>query len=150
MLEKLTAGLDFQAKALALRAERQTVLASNIANADTPGYQARDMKFSQALQAASQPSSSLRATAPTTPTGSAAGVAAHTRHIPLTLPTLGAGHVSGGDLAYSTHSQPSLDRNTVDLDRERAAFSDNSVRYEAALRFLNGSSKTMLSAITGQ
>ena len=58
--------------------------------------------------------------------------------------------MSGGDLAYSTHSQPSLDRNTVDLDRERAAFSDNSVRYEAALRFLNGSSKTMLSAITGQ
>ena len=45
MLDKLTAGLDFQAKALALRAERQTVLASNIANADTPGYQARDMKF---------------------------------------------------------------------------------------------------------
>ena len=61
MLDKLTAGLDFQAKALALRAERQTVLASNIANADTPGYQARDMKFSQALQAASLPSSSLRA-----------------------------------------------------------------------------------------
>lgn len=148
MLDKLTAGLDFQAKALALRAERQTVLASNIANADTPGYQARDMKFSQALQAASLPSSSLRA--PTASTSPAVGVAAHTRHIPLTVPPLGAGSVSGGDLAYSTHSQPSLDRNTVDLDRERAAFSDNSVRYEAALRFLNGSSKTMLSAITGQ
>ena len=47
-------------------------------------------------------------------------------------------------------SQPSMDNNTVDLDRERANFVDNSVRYEATLRFLNGSSKTMLSAITGQ
>jgi flagellar basal-body rod protein FlgB len=47
-------------------------------------------------------------------------------------------------------TQPSLDNNTVDLDRERANFVDNSVRYEATLRFINGSSKSILSAIQGQ
>lgn len=53
-------------------------------------------------------------------------------------------------LGYSVNSQPSLDNNTVDLDRERASFVDNAVRYEATLRFINGQSKTMLSAIQGQ
>ena len=47
-------------------------------------------------------------------------------------------------------TQPSLDQNTVDMDRERANFVDNAVRYEATLRFFNGQAKTMLSAITGQ
>ena len=68
-----------------------------------------------------------------------------------------AGHMALGSdpggvqqMAYSTTAQPSLDRNTVDLDRERAAFVDNSVRYEAALRFINGQAKTLLSAIQGQ
>ena len=53
-------------------------------------------------------------------------------------------------LGYAAQTQPSLDNNTVDLDRERANFVDNSVRYEATLRFMNGQSKTMLSAIQGQ
>ena len=53
-------------------------------------------------------------------------------------------------LGYAVNSQPSLDNNTVDLDRERANFVDNSVRYEATLRFINGQAKTMLSAIQGQ
>ena len=47
-------------------------------------------------------------------------------------------------------TQPSLDNNSVDLDRERANFVDNAVRYEATLRFINGNAKTMLSAIQGQ
>ena len=47
-------------------------------------------------------------------------------------------------------TQPSLDNNSVDMDRERAAFVDNAVRYEATLRFINGQSKTLLAAITGQ
>jgi flagellar basal-body rod protein FlgB len=57
---------------------------------------------------------------------------------------------AGTKLIYAANSQASLDSNTVDLDRERASFVDNSVRYEATLRFINGSSKTLLSAITGQ
>ena len=47
-------------------------------------------------------------------------------------------------------TQPSADKNSVDLDRERAAFADNSIRYESTLRFINGHVKTMLSAIQGQ
>ena len=53
-------------------------------------------------------------------------------------------------MGYAVKTQPSLDNNTVDLDRERANSVDNAVRYEATLRFINGSSKTMLSAIQGQ
>ena len=54
------------------------------------------------------------------------------------------------ELGYSVAAQPSLDGNSVDMDRERANFVDNTVRYEAALRFINGSAKTILSAIQGQ
>jgi len=57
---------------------------------------------------------------------------------------------SPSHLAYTVQSQPSLDGNSVDLDRERANFADNAVRYEATLRFINGESKTILSAIQGQ
>jgi flagellar basal-body rod protein FlgB len=53
-------------------------------------------------------------------------------------------------MAYTVQTQPSMDGNSVDLDRERANFADNSVRYEATLRFINGSAKTILSAIQGQ
>ena len=70
------------------------------------------------------------------------------RHIPLPAASTGTG--APGTLGYSVQTQPSLDNNTVDLDRERANFVDNAVRYEATLRFINGNAKTMLSAIQGQ
>jgi flagellar basal-body rod protein FlgB len=54
------------------------------------------------------------------------------------------------ELRYATPSQTNLDRNTVDMDRERASFADNSVKYEATLRFINSSVRTMLDAIKGQ
>jgi len=57
---------------------------------------------------------------------------------------------STADLTYATAAQTNLDRNTVDMDRERASFADNSVKYEATLRFINGNVRTVLSAITGQ
>jgi flagellar basal-body rod protein FlgB len=56
----------------------------------------------------------------------------------------------GGELTYTSLSQPTMDGNSVDLDQERANFVDNSVRYEATLRFINGTSRTILSAIQGQ
>lgn len=136
MLDKLTSRLDFHSNALLLRAERQRLLASNIANADTPGYVARDINFSQALRAATEGASPLAGT----------GVR-HQGHIPL--PAAQTSHSTVG-LGYAVQSQPSLDNNTVDLDRERANFVDNSVRYEATLRFINGQAKGMLSAIQGQ
>ena len=133
MLNRLTDTLDFQGQALTLRSERQRLLASNIANADTPGYIARDINFAQALKEA---------------TGAQGGA---------TLNTSQAGHIAAAtgaraepNLLYATASQTNLDRNSVDMDRERANFADNSVKYEATLRFINGDVRTMLDAIKGQ
>jgi flagellar basal-body rod protein FlgB len=130
--------LDFQAQALILRSERQRLIASNIANADTPGYIARDMDFAKTLQAATA-SLPMAQTVSTTNPG----------HIGSGSGNLNGG-LTGSDLLYATPSQTNLDRNTVDMDRERASFADNSVKYEATLRFITQSVKTQLSAINGQ
>ena len=138
MLNRLTDSLDFQGQALQLRSERQRLIASNIANADTPGYIARDMDFAKTLQAAtaSLPSAATMTTS-------------HAGHIGAGAPGLSGG-LAGSDLLYATASQTNLDRNTVDMDRERASFADNTVKYEAALRFIGANVRTTLSAITGQ
>ncbi len=138
MLDKMTQRLDFHGNALLLRAERQRTIASNIANADTPGYVARDFQFADAMRAAQ---------GTRTPGGMRQQGASDPRHIPL--PAAATGN-SGSTLGYALQTQPSLDNNSVDMDRERAAFVDNAVRYEATLRFINGHAKTMLSAIQGQ
>ena len=134
MTNRLTDSLDFQAQALNLRAERQRMLASNIANADTPGYSARDMDFASALREATgnQPAGSTMTGLATTSSG----------HIPLTLESAGA-----LALKYAAPSQTNLDSNSVDMDRERASFVDNSVKYEATLRFINTQVSTMLNAM---
>ena len=134
-IDRMTATLDFQAAALSLQAQRAKVLASNIANADTPNYQAKDFDFSaalaQATQAASQSPNQLVRTDPAHL--SSAGTAA-----------------AEPALQYRQPLQAALDGNSVDLDTERAAFAENSLRYEASVRFLNGQIKTMLTAINGQ
>jgi flagellar basal-body rod protein FlgB len=120
--------LDFHSQALALRAERQRVIAGNIANAETPGYQARDFDFASALRAASGESRTGEGIARNVMNNGALG---------SVQPTL----------RYAVPSQTNLDSNTVDMDRERAAFADNSVKYEATLRFINGNVRTMLDAM---
>jgi flagellar basal-body rod protein FlgB len=149
MFANLTSGLDFQSKALVLRAERQRVIASNIANADTPGFVGRDLNFKDAMNNATGTGIGVRLNAPGGNALANNRSTTHPQHIVLTGSTFG---LTGGSssLAYTTQSQPSLDGNSVDLDRERANFVDNSVRYEATLRFINGQSKTILSAIQGQ
>lgn len=134
MLEQLTSRLETLSSSLQLRAARQQILASNIANVDSPGYVARDIDFNAALANARQ-----------------------ARHMPGLAQT-NAGHLTitstdgmiGNPLAYTVQTQPSLDGNSVDLDQQRANFADNTIRYESTLRFVNGHVKTMLSAITGQ
>jgi len=148
MFANLTNALDFQSKALVLRAERQRVIASNIANADTPGYIGRDLNFKQAMGQALGESSGLTLATSTSQSMSSTGTT-HARHIPLPSSTA-EGSNGGGKLDYTVQTQPAMDGNSVDLDRERASFVDNSVRYEATLRFINGSSRTILSAIQGQ
>ncbi len=146
MLDKLTNSLDFNSKALVLRADRQRLIASNIANADTPGYAARDMNFADAMRDATGATSSANGTLPMCSSVADTGTG-RTGHIPLTGRGTGG---TGGEKGYVVQTQPTLDGNSVDLDCERAAFADNAVRYEATLRFINGQSKTMLAAIQGQ
>ncbi len=146
MINNLTSILDFQAQALSLRSERQRLLASNIANADTPGYKSRDMDFAKALREATGQQGGGTSLSMARPSGAAAG----------RLDTTQSGHIRIGgatsdtNLLYSTAGQPNLDNNTVDMDRERASFADNAIKYEATLGFINGSVKTMLEAIKGQ
>jgi len=123
MIARLTESLDFHSQALMLRAERQRLIASNIANADTPGYQARDFDFAAALREA---------------TGNGSGIAADVMQP--------GGRLSPA-LRYVVPTQTNLDSNTVDMDRERSAFADNAVKYESTLRFINGSVRTMLDAM---
>jgi flagellar basal-body rod protein FlgB len=133
MIGKLEDTLQFHQRALELRSYRQQMLASNIANADTPGYKARDIDFASALKAAVGSESST------------------------TLTQSASAHLSGGastpmserQVLYRTPTQPSIDGNTVEMDNERAQFADNAVRMEASLTFLNGQIKTMLAAIQG-
>ena len=134
MLNRINDTLDFHGQALSLRSDRQRLIASNIANADTPGFVARDFDFAQALR---------QATGSMTPAQTPA--------------VTQGGHIAAGaaggappNLLYATPSQTNLDRNTVDMDRERANFADNAVKYEATLRFINAHVRTMLEAIKGQ
>lgn len=135
MLNRLTSAIDFQAQALLLRSDRQRLLASNIANADTPGFQARDFDFKSALSAA---------------TSSMGGAASTRLGDPIARGASGldtAPSATNPALRFATPSQTNLDGNTVDMDRERASFADNAVRYEATLRFINGSLRTLQDAM---
>ena len=144
MLNRLTDSIDFQAQALTLRSERQRLIASNIANADTPGYTAKDFKFSEALsQATGQKSSG------TSPLAMPRLQMATTTAGQMNRDGSAAGSAPKPELGYGTASMTSLDNNSVDMDRERANFADNTVRYEATLRFINGQ-KTLTTAINGQ
>ncbi|ADM99071.1 flagellar basal body rod protein FlgB [Dickeya dadantii] len=134
MLDKLDTALRFQQEALNLRAQRQEILAANIANADTPGYQARDIDFASELNKvmeqgrASGQSVSLSLTS--------------ARHIPAQTvqpPEL--------DLLYRVPTQPALDGNTVDMDRERTNFADNSLKYQSSLTLIGGQIKGMMSVL---
>lgn len=137
MLNQLGDTLSFHGDALKLRAERQRVLAANIANADTPNYKAMDFDFKSALQNAISP--------PAGKTAAAGALRTDARHIATSTLAL-----PGVDLQYRTPNQLSIDGNSVEMDTERASFADNAVRYEASLRFLNSQIKALTMAIQGQ
>lgn len=131
--------IGYQAQALQLYAERGRVLASNIANADTPNYKARDFDFQKALaEATSAPAAASASQAPVAMARTAAG------HLGT------AAAAPAPALLYRQPLQSSVDGNTVDVDSERANFAQNSVRYEATLRFMNAQIKQMMTAINGQ
>jgi flagellar basal-body rod protein FlgB len=115
---------------LKLYAERSSVLASNIANADTPGFKARDMDFRAMLASAGNQQLAL-----TTTRG---------QHIGGDVQS-----TMGRDLQYRYPLQPSLDGNTVDLQVEQSEFAQNAVRYQSTLRFLSGRFSGLMLAIKG-
>ena len=144
MISSIVNSLDFQGEALKLRANRQQLLAANIVNADTPGFQAVDFDFATALR--QQTGGINRASAP--------GVAlANAQSSTTVLNRTNAAHLGAGgagagpQLAYRMPAQDSMDKKTVDLDMERAQFAENAIRYEATLRFISNNVKTLQAAM---
>lgn len=135
MINRLDDMLGFHQQALRVRDQRQQVLASNIANADTPHYKARDMDFKATLQGA------LKGGGGAGGIGLAATASGHMAGKP------GVG--AGGGLLYRTPAQGSVDGNTVDMDAERAAFAENALQYEFNLTRITQQIKGMLAVIQG-
>lgn len=131
--------IGVHAAALDVRARRGELIANNLANADTPGYQARDIDFRQAM-------------------ARAAGDKTSGTTLTTTMVNTQAGHIGGAtsanaatnpDLKYRTPLAPALDGNTVDAQIEQASFAENAVRYQATLTFLNSKFRGLLTAIMG-
>lgn len=132
MIGDIQAYLGSYAKALDLRAYRQQVLASNIANADTPGYKARDFDFRESFAAALGKQTS-------------GGV---------TLARTAAGHLPGGagapglDLKYRSETQSAVDGNTVDMDVERSQIADNALQYQIVSQFISDKLSGLRTAVS--
>ena len=135
MLSKIDNDLAFVQAALNLRAQRQEVLAANIANSDTPNYKARDLDFPSALRSA---------------LGAAGGTLKLVRTSGRHLNAGGAGGMASGVIKYRSSVQPSLDGNTVDMDVERADFTDNAIHYQFLLDRATSEFKMLGSAIASQ
>ena len=114
--------LGVHGNALVLREQRLQLISANIANADTPGYKARDMDFGAALQAAMKPGA--------TPAAMQA-VAEAARY-------------------QRPSDQPSLDGNTVEMATEQTAFAENALAYRSSLSVLQGRINTLTRALKGE
>ena len=128
--------LGVEPDALKVYSQRAEVLAANLANADTPGYQARDIDFRAALAAAGAPGSPLTPVT-TSPQDLTAGS------------TAGGGLSTEQFLKYRIPLAPALDGNTVDSQMEESQFAQNTVRFQATLTFLNNRFSELTTAITG-
>lgn len=131
MFRDIAADVSYYKTAMDLRVQRQQIIASNIANADTPQYKAKDFDFSKALQGAmygrQQGDLSLAKTS--------------ARHIE------GTGNPASGYLQYRTEKQSAVDGNTVDMDLERAAIAENSMQYELLTRLISDKFSGLKSAL---
>lgn len=132
MSNPISSYLGLQADALPLREQRLKLIASNLANADTPGYRARDLDFDAALRAAAQAREAGRPAAEPRP-----------GHLPLPA-------AESPFAVARTAAQPSLDGNSVDPDAERAAYGRAALEYRASLSFLESKVRSLMTAITGQ
>jgi len=123
--------LGIHDEALRFRSQRSEVLANNLANADTPGFKARDIQFDSVLDEARQ---------------GLAMQASHADHLG------GSGNSAAGtpEMLYRNPTQPSIDGNTVDAQAEMARFMQNSMDFQSSFQFLNGSIQGLKKAITGE
>ena len=128
-MNEIKQNLNMLGAALSLRAKRNEILASNIANAATPYYKARDIDFETEIKKF-QKDGPIRST--------------HEEHISIKKP------VSPGKVEFRKNVNPSLDGNTVELAVEQLQFAENSMRYQSTLSFLGGKINTLMSAIKGE
>jgi flagellar basal-body rod protein FlgB len=132
MNRMIDTALGIHPQALSVSARRLEVLAGNMANADTPGFKARDIDFRSALQGELDGGPAAR------------------------LTTTRAGHLAsaaGGTPAHAMYripNHPSLDGNTVDMQMEQAAFGEAAVRYQASLDFLGARVEGLRKALRGE
>lgn len=127
-MDSFRAHLSFNANALTLREQRGALLASNIANAATPHFKARDIDFQSMLAAK---------------TGGGNIQTSHSRHI--ATPPAGA-----GGAGYRVPVNPSLDGNTVEMSVEQMQFAENALRYQTSLSLLNRRISGLMTAIRGE
>jgi len=121
-------------QALNVRVKRAEVLANNLANADTPGFKARDLDFKAILGQQLDSKNNEKALSMTTTNG---------KHLPI-------GNLeSPGSLFYRTPSQPSIDGNTVDTQVEMAEYMKNTLQFQSSFQFLSGKFKSLRNAIRG-
>lgn len=132
MISRLDEAMRFQQTALNLLGARQELLASNIANADTPNYKAKDIDFASALKNAMADTSAPMQAAKTSP---------------MHLEGYTGASILGSPVMYRKPVQPSADGNTVDMDVERAQFAVNALRYEVSVNLAG--MKSMLLALQG-
>lgn len=136
-LDKL---VGFHESALTIRTERMEVISGNLANANTPGYKARDIDFNKAMQSAMR-----EASGGTANHASSGMVRTNNSHLSGNSTSVAANF----DMQYRIPTQPDTgDGNTVEVQAERNRFLDNGLRYQASLEFLNGKIKGMKKALS--
>ena len=128
-MSKISNYLEFYSEALQLRSKRNEVLASNIANAATPHFKARDINFEREIQRHIKEG-------PLVTTDDV--------HFPTNISPLRE------KLLFRDPLNPSLDGNTVEMEVEQMEFSENVIRYQTTLQFLNGRISGLMSAIRGE
>ncbi|MFY0682389.1 MAG: flagellar basal body rod protein FlgB [Thalassovita sp.] len=121
--------LNLHAQALQLREKRNGILASNVANAATPGYKARDMDFTAALNQA---------------VGHGDLATTRAGHIPT------SGGAGGAEMLYRQPTTVALDGNTVEMPVEQMEFAKNTLRYQSSLEFLNRKIRGLTMAMRGE
>ncbi|MET0981255.1 MAG: flagellar basal body rod protein FlgB [Telluria sp.] len=143
MIGKLDNYLRFNEAALSLRAQRQELIASNIANADTPNFKARDIDFASAMQGALAKTAGSGTGAGAT----GAGQLAATNRSHVQPAADGKALPDGTPVLYRGIVQGAVDGNTVDMDVERNQFADNALRYEAGITMINAQIRGLMAAI---